>query len=155
MGAVQPLGDDDDSPFLGQLPPGASSLAVESGLFRALAHPYDPPPSDFLLLRSPVRGVAAPWALRRGWGLRAGDGCRRLSERAMPCPGAAGRPAGGEAPHRYRRRPSPAARACCPPGHRARLQAGTMQLRELGGSVVVGQELPFLRVPAPNAREVK
>lgn len=37
----------------------------------------------------------------------------------------------------------------------ARLQAGTMQLRELSGTVVVGQELPMLRVPAPTAREVK
>ena len=30
-----------------------------------------------------------------------------------------------------------------------------MQLRELTGTVTVGQELPMLRVPAPNAREVK
>lgn len=30
-----------------------------------------------------------------------------------------------------------------------------MQLRELSASVTVGQELPLLRVPAPNAREVK
>lgn len=35
------------------------------------------------------------------------------------------------------------------------MQAGTMQLRELTGTVTVGQELPMLRVPAPNAREVK
>lgn len=54
VGAVQPLGDDDDSPFLGQLAPGGSSLSVESGLYRALAFPYAPPPADFLLLRSPV-----------------------------------------------------------------------------------------------------
>jgi hypothetical protein len=30
-----------------------------------------------------------------------------------------------------------------------------MQLRELSGTIVVGQELPMLRVPAPTAREVK
>lgn len=65
VGTVQPLGDDDDSPFLGQLPPGSSSLAVESGLFRALAHPYEPPSSDFLLLRSPVR--AEGWGPGLGW----------------------------------------------------------------------------------------
>jgi len=35
------------------------------------------------------------------------------------------------------------------------MQAGTMQLRELSGTVAVGQELPMLRVPAPTAREVK
>ncbi|KAL4855489.1 Transcription initiation factor TFIID subunit 1 [Chlorella vulgaris] len=86
VGTVQPLGDDDDSPFLGQLARGTSSLSVESGLFRSLAFPYTPPHTDFLLLRSP---------------------------------------------------------------------AGTMQLRELSGTVVVGQELPMLRVPAPTAREVK
>ncbi|PRW61593.1 Transcription initiation factor TFIID subunit 1 isoform C [Chlorella sorokiniana] len=86
VGAVHPLGDDDESPFLGQLAKGSSSFSVESGLFRAPAHPYVPPHSDFLLLRSP---------------------------------------------------------------------AGTMQLRELAGTVTVGQELPMLRVPAPNAREVK
>ena len=34
-------------------------------------------------------------------------------------------------------------------------QAGFMQLRELTGTIVVGQELPMLRVPAPTAREVK
>ncbi len=30
-----------------------------------------------------------------------------------------------------------------------------MQLRELSGTVMVGQELPMLRVPYPTAREVK
>lgn len=30
-----------------------------------------------------------------------------------------------------------------------------MQLREVNGTVIVGQELPMLRVPAPTAREVK
>lgn len=30
-----------------------------------------------------------------------------------------------------------------------------MQLRELSGTITVGQELPMLRVPAPTAREVK
>lgn len=50
---------------------------------------------------------------------------------------------------------------CCPltkcacRWHALPLQAGTMQLRELTGTVTVGQELPMLRVPAPNAREVK
>ena len=50
---------------------------------------------------------------------------------------------------------------CCPltkctcRWHAFPLQAGTMQLRELTGTVTVGQELPMLRVPAPNAREVK
>lgn len=41
-------------PAAGQLAKGASSFSVESGLFRAPAHPYVPPYSDFLLLRSPV-----------------------------------------------------------------------------------------------------
>lgn len=47
----------------GQLPKGASSLSVETGLFRSLAYAYDPPSSDFLLLRSPVSrggGAAGP-----------------------------------------------------------------------------------------------
>jgi hypothetical protein len=75
---VQALGEDDDSPFLGgilvvpsvlqailstdyclviaagQLHGGASSLSVESGLFRSLAHPYSVPHTDFLLVRMPV-----------------------------------------------------------------------------------------------------
>ncbi len=34
-------------------------------------------------------------------------------------------------------------------------QAGAMQVRELSGTVVLGQELPMHRVPAPTAREVK
>lgn len=41
------------------LAPGSSSLSVESGLYRAPAHPYDAPPTDFLLLRSPVSCRAA------------------------------------------------------------------------------------------------
>jgi transcription initiation factor TFIID subunit 1 len=54
VGAVQPLDDLDDSPFLGDLRPGASCLAVEAGLFRAPAAAYAPRASDFLLLRSPA-----------------------------------------------------------------------------------------------------
>ena len=43
-----------------------------------------------------------------------------------------------------------AARVCC-----VTQPTVSMQLRELTGTVTVGQELPMLRVPAPNAREVK
>lgn len=43
----------------GQLEPGASSLSVESGLFRSLAFPYAPPHTDFLLLRTPVSRAGA------------------------------------------------------------------------------------------------
>ncbi|KAK2078921.1 hypothetical protein QBZ16_002611 [Prototheca wickerhamii] len=53
-GSVLALGDDDESPFLGDLAPGARQLAVEAGLFRAPAQPYDAAPSDFLLVREPT-----------------------------------------------------------------------------------------------------
>ncbi|GAB4814111.1 hypothetical protein N2152v2_001157 [Parachlorella kessleri] len=86
VGAIHPLGEDDDSPFLGDLAPGTAQLAVEAGLFRAPACPYAPEISDFLLVRSPM---------------------------------------------------------------------GVMRLRELKGSVAVGQELPMLRVPTPNSRDLK
>ena len=59
MGAIHPLGEDDDSPFLGDLAPGTAQLAVEAGLFRAPACPYAPENSDFLLVRSPVSYVAS------------------------------------------------------------------------------------------------
>ena len=58
VGRVEAMGEDYDSPFLGDVPPGGSQLALESGLFRAAAHPYAPPPSDFLLIRRPVGTMA-------------------------------------------------------------------------------------------------
>ncbi len=59
VGAIHPLGEDDDSPFLGDLAPGTAQLAVEAGLFRAPACPYAPEISDFLLVRSPVRDTVS------------------------------------------------------------------------------------------------
>lgn len=52
VGAVQPLGDTDDSPFLGELAPGKHQLSTETNLYRSPAHPYTPPASDFLVVRS-------------------------------------------------------------------------------------------------------
>ena len=116
------------APGAGQLAKGGSSLSVESGLFRALAHPYAPPHTDFLLLRAPVR-------VRR---------CRHSNSRAA-------RAEGGRLGWQHGAPLTPTYRShMC-----ARVQAGTMQLRELDSTVVVGQQLPMLRVPAPNAREVK
>eukprot|EP00887_Chlorella_sp_A99_P005530 scaffold1.g5530.t1 len=57
-GQVVPFGADDDPPFLGDLPPSAAQLAWETGLSRSLAHPYPPPPSDFLLVRSPAGAIS-------------------------------------------------------------------------------------------------
>jgi len=52
VGAVVPLGSEDESPFLGELKPGTGQLSVETGLFTAPAHSYNSLPSDFLLTRS-------------------------------------------------------------------------------------------------------
>jgi len=52
VGAIVKVGDVDETPFLGELQPGASQLSVETGLFTAPAHAYVPLESDFLLTRS-------------------------------------------------------------------------------------------------------
>eukprot|EP00889_Picochlorum_renovo_P001249 jgi/Picre1/28279/NNA_003685.t1 len=51
-GAVVGLGDDDESPFLGQVSPGNNQLAFETGLATCPAYPYNPNPTDFLVTRS-------------------------------------------------------------------------------------------------------
>ena len=166
VGNVVPLGDDDESPFLGErcapgacmpafapplahshthsraspksltllrageLPPGTSSLSVETGLFRAPAHPYPPPPSDFLLIRSPV-GWLVGWLVVGGPCVQQGAAWGACSLECAP--------------------PSPT-QGTHPP---TRSQAGTMSLRELTGSVLVGQELPLVKMPAPTSRDIK
>ena len=52
VGAINPIGEDDESPFLGELSPGSSQLSVETGLFTAPAAPHVPLESDFLLTRA-------------------------------------------------------------------------------------------------------
>lgn len=86
VGHVIGLGNDDDSPFLGEVSPGNTQVAIETGLFTAPACTYDPKSSDFLLIRSPT---------------------------------------------------------------------GVMYLREVTGTVTVGQELPMHRIPVPGSRDVK
>lgn len=115
----------------GQLAKGSNSLSVESGLYRALAHPYDPSHTDFLLLRSPVSLIAAEM-LGVGWDLCC-DTQKHNDDICLLC----------------------FVRCVLAQLSVSALQAGTMQLREVNGTVIVGQELPMLRVPAPTAREVK
>ena len=52
VGNVSALGETDESPFLGDIAPGSSQLAVETGLYTAPACVYNTPPSEFLLTRS-------------------------------------------------------------------------------------------------------
>jgi hypothetical protein len=40
-------------------------------------------------------------------------------------------------------------------GRPAGMQVGVMRLREFKGAVAVGQQLPMLRVPTPNSRDLK
>ncbi len=162
---------------------------MESGLFRAPAHPYAPPHSDFLLLRSPVSLKPCRVAHgRRFETYHKGQGCWiGMQVGRLPAAALAGglelsfgvfgvlqyAAAGCMAQSGYRviRSMVPYLASCTtllvavPPKsvHSScyflhscvYVQAGTMQLRELAGTVTVGQELPMLRVPAPNAREVK
>jgi Protein of unknown function (DUF3591)/Bromodomain len=53
VGAMNPINEDDESPFLGELGPGSAQLSVETGLFTAPAAPHAPLDSDFLFTRSP------------------------------------------------------------------------------------------------------
>ncbi len=53
VGAMNPINEDDESPFLGELDPGTAQLSVETGLFTAPAAPHAPLESDFLLTRGP------------------------------------------------------------------------------------------------------
>ena len=53
VGAINPIGEDDESPFLGDLKPGMAQLSVETGLFTAPASPHVAATSDFLLTRTP------------------------------------------------------------------------------------------------------
>lgn len=53
VGAMNPINEDDESPFLGEIEPGAAQLSVETGLFTAPAAPHAPLESDFLLTRGP------------------------------------------------------------------------------------------------------
>ena len=52
VGAVVALGNDDESPFLGEIPAGKHQLALETGLYTSPAHPFQTQPSDFLIARS-------------------------------------------------------------------------------------------------------
>lgn len=52
VGAIVGLGDDDESPFLGEIPVGRHQLALETGLYTSPAHPYETPACDFLVTRS-------------------------------------------------------------------------------------------------------
>jgi hypothetical protein len=53
VGAMNPLNEDDESPFLGEIEPGSAQLSVETGLFTAPAAPHAALDSDFLLTRGP------------------------------------------------------------------------------------------------------
>jgi hypothetical protein len=53
VGAMNPINEDDESPFLGEIEPGAAQLSVETGLFTVPAAPHAPLESDFLLTRGP------------------------------------------------------------------------------------------------------
>ena len=132
MGAVQPLGDDDDSPFLGESAAGhcrGCTSSVQRCLcccrhcFRTRLTPRTHTLPTSLPL--PPAGQLAP-------------GSHSLSVESGLFRSLA---------HPY-----------APPSSDfllIRAPAGTMQLRELSGAVTVGQQLPMMRVPAPTAREVK
>ena len=52
VGTVVGLAEDDESPFLGQIPAGRHQLALETGLYTSPAHYYQTNSSDFLITRS-------------------------------------------------------------------------------------------------------
>lgn len=52
VGTVVGLAEDDESPFLGQIPAGRQQLALETGIYTSPAHYYQTNSSDFLITRS-------------------------------------------------------------------------------------------------------
>lgn len=51
-GHVVALGVDDDPPFLGKLDPGRHIMSFETNMYRSPLHPYKPPKTLFMLIRS-------------------------------------------------------------------------------------------------------
>lgn len=52
VGGLAYLDENDESPFLGEIQPGAPRFALETGLFTSIAKAYPSRPSDFLITRS-------------------------------------------------------------------------------------------------------
>ena len=51
-GVTVVLGEDEESPFLGDIEPGTTVSSLENNLFRSPIHEHEPPTTDFLLVRS-------------------------------------------------------------------------------------------------------